>query len=171
VTGPQRVRVEGDLFHPRVPDGATYVGRPGPSLKGSRYANPFKPGGQAVNPATGREVTVVDRVHAVALYEAMLAQQEAKNPEWARRARLELAGRALACWCDLADSCHVDVLLRFVNQPHFDTCGHLKDEANIRVQVVTAKGKVYRYERCRACTTRAEQQRRFVRRRAERASS
>jgi hypothetical protein len=38
----QRVRVQGDLFHGLVPDGAVYVGRAAPGLKRSRYANPFR---------------------------------------------------------------------------------------------------------------------------------
>jgi hypothetical protein len=37
----RRVKVEGDLFHGRVPGGAVYVGRPAPGLPGSPYANPF----------------------------------------------------------------------------------------------------------------------------------
>jgi len=36
---PQRVRVAGDLFHGRVPDGAVYVGRAARGLTVSPYAN------------------------------------------------------------------------------------------------------------------------------------
>jgi hypothetical protein len=160
VSAPQRVRVLGDLYHGRVPAGAVYVGRPAPGLKGSRYANPFRPGHTAVNPATGREVTVVDRPHAVALYEAMLAHREATDPEWAALAR-----RDLACWCPPAEACHCDPLLPFVNQPHFD-CGHLHNPENTFVQVakrpVGGTEKVYEYDRCRACrrTRRREKDRR-----------
>jgi len=38
---PERVRVQGDLFHGVVPAGAIYVGRGAPGLPASRYANPF----------------------------------------------------------------------------------------------------------------------------------
>ena len=37
----RRIKVTGDLFHGQVPDGAVYVGRAAPGLKGSRYANPY----------------------------------------------------------------------------------------------------------------------------------
>lgn len=36
----KRVKVEGDYFHPRVPEDAIYVGRAAPGLKASKYANP-----------------------------------------------------------------------------------------------------------------------------------
>jgi hypothetical protein len=38
---PRRVKVDGDLFHGQVPDGAVYVGRQAPGLRKSPYANPF----------------------------------------------------------------------------------------------------------------------------------
>jgi hypothetical protein len=38
---PLRVKVAGDLFHGRVPDGVLYVGRAAPGLRRSPYANPF----------------------------------------------------------------------------------------------------------------------------------
>ena len=39
---PRRGKVQGDLFHGRVPDGAIYIGRAAPGLAASKYANPFK---------------------------------------------------------------------------------------------------------------------------------
>ena len=39
---PRRVKVAGDLWHGRVPDGAVYVGRAAPGLKRSRWANSGK---------------------------------------------------------------------------------------------------------------------------------
>jgi hypothetical protein len=36
-----RVKVTGDLFHGRIPDGCVYVGRQAPGLYKSRYANPY----------------------------------------------------------------------------------------------------------------------------------
>lgn len=38
---PRRVKVTGDLFHGRIPDGAVYVGRGAPGLKASPYRNPY----------------------------------------------------------------------------------------------------------------------------------
>lgn len=45
---------------------------------------------------------------AVTLYRGYLRSR----PELVARARLELAGRDLACWCRPGDPCHADVLLR-----------------------------------------------------------
>lgn len=97
------VKVEGDLFHGRVPAGALYVGRPAPGLPGSRYRNPYRPGHASLG-----GVQVVDSAHAVELY----AQRLAVRPDLVAAARVELAGRDLACWCRLDASCHRDVLLR-----------------------------------------------------------
>ena len=33
--------VAGDLFRPRIPDGAVYAGRSSPGLAASKFANPF----------------------------------------------------------------------------------------------------------------------------------
>lgn len=41
---PRRVRVQGDLFHGRVPATAVYVGRGAPGLPASPYANLHKVG-------------------------------------------------------------------------------------------------------------------------------
>jgi hypothetical protein len=97
---PRRVRVVGDLFHGRVPTGAVYVGRPAPGLRGSRYANPHKAGdcracGERHDPAG-----------AVAAY----ARHLERHPDLVATARVELAGRDLACWCRPGQPCHVDVL-------------------------------------------------------------
>lgn len=37
------------------------------------------------------------------------------TPERAHRARVELAGKNLACWCPLDQSCHADTLLKIAN--------------------------------------------------------
>ena len=38
---PRRVKVQGDFFHGKIPDGAIYVGRAAPGLRGTEYANPY----------------------------------------------------------------------------------------------------------------------------------
>ncbi|TMZ66412.1 DUF4326 domain-containing protein [Klebsiella pneumoniae] len=84
----------------RMPQGAVYVGRP------TRWGNPFMVGEPYA--IRGTETwTVRDRAHAVALYRDYLAAR----PGLAERARVELAGRDLACWCPLDQPCHGDVLL------------------------------------------------------------
>lgn len=34
---------------------------------------------------------------------------------WKGRAKIELRGKNLACWCPPGEPCHADVLLQFVN--------------------------------------------------------
>jgi len=113
---PQRVRVQGDLFHGRIPDGAVYVGRAAPGLPRSPYANPFAVGRPV--PAEYGGYVVIDAVDAVALYRVWMR----RHPELVDAARRELAGWDLACWCSLEDRrftgpapCHVDVLIDIAN--------------------------------------------------------
>ncbi|MFI7576295.1 DUF4326 domain-containing protein [Micromonospora sp. NPDC049497] len=93
VGGHRRVRVQGDLYHPVVPPGAVYVGRQGFGLRRSPWANPFS-------------VRKHDRAEALRLYRRWLVGQ----PALVDRARRELTGKQLACWCRVEDACHADVL-------------------------------------------------------------
>jgi glutaminase len=95
---PRRVQITGDWFHPRVPDGAVYVGRSAPYLKQSRYRNLFT-------------VKEFGREDAVRLYREYLLT----TPGLLDAARAQLAGRDLACWCKPDEPCHADVLLELVN--------------------------------------------------------
>ncbi|RSM93786.1 hypothetical protein DMB42_52025 [Nonomuraea sp. WAC 01424] len=90
-----RVRVEGDLFHGRVPAGAVYVGRSAPGLPTSPYANPFPVKRYGLDGSLEQFERYLD-----------------DRPELVERARRELAGRDLACWCRPGQRCHVDVWLR-----------------------------------------------------------
>jgi len=92
--GARRVKVQGDLYHGRIPEGAVYVGRAGPGLPGSRFANPHK-------------VREMGRDEAIRMYREHLAA----HPELVAAARAELAGKTLACWCAPGQACHADVLL------------------------------------------------------------
>jgi hypothetical protein len=94
---PRRVRVEGDLFHGRVPAGAVYVGRGAPGLPGSPYRNPY-------------QLKRYSRDDAMRLHREYLRA----DPDLVARARRELAGRDLACWCRLDERCHADILLAVV---------------------------------------------------------
>ena len=98
MSAPQRVKVEGDLFHGRVPDGAVYVGRAAPGLPGSPFANPF----------TVREYGAAE---AVSRYRGRLLS----SPWLLAEMRRDLAGRDLACWCPPGQACHADVLLDLAN--------------------------------------------------------
>jgi hypothetical protein len=96
---PRRVRPSGDYYHPVIPDGAVYVGRPAPYLKGSPYANPY--------PVRDRSP------EALAVSRDRFRRWVAVQPQLVERARVELAGRDLCCWCRLdAEWCHADDWLR-----------------------------------------------------------
>ncbi|MEU0078616.1 DUF4326 domain-containing protein [Micromonospora tulbaghiae] len=122
MSGPQRVKVIGDLFHGVVPDGAVYIGRGTPGLRGSRYANPFRLGKPITDPVF-RHATVggvplyrggfvEDRQHAVDLYAFWVM---AKVPFTQEQVVADLGGRDLACWCPTGLACHGDPLLVMAN--------------------------------------------------------
>lgn len=76
----------------RLPENCVCVSR------GTRFGNPFKVG----------DPGVPDNLTAVRLYdEALLAGQFDYTVQ---DVVSELAGRAVACWCGLDESCHADVL-------------------------------------------------------------
>jgi hypothetical protein len=83
----------------RMPPDTVRVSRPGP------WGNPFAVGG--IDPQTGG--VIANRARAVDLFEHAL------DPARAARARHELKGRNLACWCPLDEPCHADILLRIAN--------------------------------------------------------
>lgn len=93
-----RVRVLGDLYHGRIPEGAIYVGRAAPGLKASPFRNPFKVSEHGSD--------------ALRLYAEFLD----RHPELVQQARRELAGHDLACWCRVGAGavCHADHLIRLV---------------------------------------------------------
>jgi hypothetical protein len=92
----RRVKVTGDLFHGRIPDGAIYVGRQAPGLRRSPYANPF-----AVKTYGLAESLLRYRLHIEGFDMATLER--------------DLTGKDLACWCPLDQPCHADVLLELAN--------------------------------------------------------
>jgi Domain of unknown function (DUF4326) len=94
--GARRVKVTGDLFHGRIPDGAVYVGRQPPGLRRSPYANLYPV--RTYGPA---ESLRLYRLHVESVDLAAL--------------RRNLAGRDLACWCPLNQPCHADVPLELAN--------------------------------------------------------
>jgi hypothetical protein len=62
------------------------------------------------NPFIGR-----DNTRAVNAFREWLAHDIAGR-ELAERARRELRGKNLACWCALDTTCHADVLLELANE-------------------------------------------------------
>jgi len=81
----------GNLYRPRVPESAVYVGR------GTPWGNPFR-------------VKVHGRERALELFREYLRGR----PELVERARRELAGQDVACWCQPGEDCHADVWLAVV---------------------------------------------------------
>lgn len=140
---PLRVRVTGNLYHGRIPDGAIYVGRPAPGLPASgkygKYANPFGlkrrfPRAhplRAILNAAAAEVTGIDTSDAQPHHDAIIPGTAAvataayrrwlaSQPGLIAAARAELAGMNLACWCKLPaegdpDHCHARVLMDVAN--------------------------------------------------------
>ena len=95
----RRVKVRGDLFHGRVPEGAVYIGRPAPGLPASPYANPW--------PVKGRGLE-----ESLRLYREHLAA----HPELVAAAAVSLAGRDYACWCPPERPCHGDELAAAIRE-------------------------------------------------------
>lgn len=89
-----------------VPAGAVYVGRP------TVWGNPFShlDGTTAAYRVASREVAV-----------ARFAEWLESQPTLVARARRELRGRDLVCWCAPL-ACHADVLLRVANDSK--ACDH-----------------------------------------------
>jgi hypothetical protein len=88
------MKVDGDLFHGRVPEGAVYVSRAAPGLKRSPYANPYPVKRHGLD-----ESRRLFREHLATLDLA------------------PLRGHNLACWCSLdAEWCHADDLIKQANR-------------------------------------------------------
>jgi hypothetical protein len=96
----------------RMPEGAVYVGRPGP------FGNPFKV--EAYWAAGYSGSLEVASQHCVDAYRAWILGQD----HWAHSIPLkpppsvtQLRGKDLACWCPLGRACHADALLEICNAP------------------------------------------------------
>ena len=83
---PKRVKRAG--YKAKLPPNTKMVARP------TRWANPFRIGHEAR-----------DHSHAQAMFRDYLDE----HPELVERARNELTGYDLACYCDLDKPCHADV--------------------------------------------------------------
>lgn len=81
------------------PDRAIYIGRP------SIWGNPF-----SHLEGTLAEFRVNSREEAIAAYRLYLMNQ----PELIQRAKTELRGRDLVCWCN-PGPCHGDILIEVAN--------------------------------------------------------
>lgn len=100
---PQRIRPTGNLYSRVLPAGAVYVGR------GTRFGNPHK----VDRPCVLCSGAVHTLTESRDLFRAYLAE----HPGLVVRARAELAGRDLACWCKLDTAwCHGDDWVALANR-------------------------------------------------------
>lgn len=94
-----RVRVTGGLHGGQVPAGAVYIGRRTPTLPAAPWANPYPL-----------------RRHGLAECWRLFVAHLARHPRLVQRARRELTGRPLACWCRLDAPCHGDIWLTVIRE-------------------------------------------------------
>lgn len=115
----QRRRVAGW----RMPEGAVYVGRPGP------YGNPINLSDVAAQFPSLDDRGVAQLV--VVDFRVLARRGRLAFPNWRRlggergpvewtypsvgQIRAELAGKDLACWCEIGMPCHADYLLEIAN--------------------------------------------------------
>ncbi len=117
MTAPRRVRIEGDRFHPRIPEGSVYVGRPAPYLPGSKFANPWSTEKYPLEESLRLYREHLETCPAYHTPRTPCELFRCWNPETlgepslAELARVELAGREVACRCPLDQDCHADILL------------------------------------------------------------
>lgn len=88
-----------------MPEGAIYVGRP------STWGNGYLVGMtlEIVENGVARR-TVITRAMSIELFRGYAGRRLALDPDWLT----PLIGHDLACWCELDQPCHVDVLLELV---------------------------------------------------------
>ncbi len=103
----------------RMPPNTVSVARPG------RWGNPYAVG-HAYRSNGARTAFVTNREHAVSLFQRAINRSLPygclyDDPQawelYVARARRELCGKNLACWCALDEPCHADVLLKIANEP------------------------------------------------------
>lgn len=83
----------------KMPPNCVYVGRP------SKWGNPCKVGDWTIGYESRQT-----RESAVGVFRRQATIVRNKS------AMAELRGKDLACWCNLSDPCHADVLLEIANR-------------------------------------------------------
>jgi hypothetical protein len=127
------VQVTGDMFHPQLPDGALWAGRGRPGLAASPFRNPHPvdDGRKTPCPICGVRHTLVE---ALSLYRQHLDE----NPDLACLAAAVEADVRFACRCPLDQPCHVDELLRRVDEVTVIALGDDRDTTFI-VQTIPVR--------------------------------
>lgn len=85
----------------------------------TRWGNPFRVGDSAsADPSGGVVAVCFTAAEAVDTFRSIVSRSEA----FLEKARQDLRGKNLACWCKPGDPCHADVLLELANaEPAPDT--------------------------------------------------
>lgn len=102
---PKQVKITGDLYHPVVPDGAVRVTRP------TRWGNPHP----VDKPCDLCDGEVHSNGEAVLYFQRDLLAGTLPRYPSVDEIKQELKGKDLACWCEMWEPCHADVLLRIAN--------------------------------------------------------
>lgn len=103
MTSPQRIQLSRRKGY-RKPEGAVVVSRP------TKWGNPYR-----IDEYPG-ETAEEARLSAVVDFRAQIEYGIGRRPyPTPPNIRRELAGKDLACWCPLDQSCHADVLLEIAN--------------------------------------------------------
>ena len=103
----------------RLPLGTVCVTRPGP------YGNPYYPGGFLSMGVIGADNVPYNfdnylPAHCVEMFRRHMRQMRLLQPAEYRAFLAPLRGRNLACWCELGDFCHADILLVLANAPDLE---------------------------------------------------
>ncbi|MDP3740325.1 MAG: DUF4326 domain-containing protein [Hyphomonadaceae bacterium] len=107
-SGPSRVQLSRKAGW-RMPANTIKVTRPG------KWGNPYKVGSW-VRPYSEGLPKQLRTVAEVVTYFGLLANHTHIGMNLREKARRELRGKNLACWCPLDQPCHADVLLEIANE-------------------------------------------------------
>ena len=110
----QRKRIKGW----KMPDNAVYVGRP------SKWGNPFRIGYYNNFPILILALIAKDSDEIHELRKGIYVKDKRAAVYWFERLHgvfdkdyfKELRGKDLACWCNINDPCHADILLKLANK-------------------------------------------------------
>lgn len=94
----------------RMPENTVYVGRP------TAWGNPFMLWPQYRFNNDPEVVLVRSREDAVARFRKRMEQNKAFRPDLFELFIKRLRGKNLACYCELDQPCHADVLLEMANE-------------------------------------------------------
>jgi len=92
----------------RMPENTVKVDRT------TKWGNPYRVGESYAHPTKKSRVLIESKDQSVAVFKEFLKTDAGKK--MAERARIELRGKNLACWCRVGELCHGDLLLAVANR-------------------------------------------------------